>query len=289
VQTPASVLNTSRYLWTNALRGFPVGHPVRHKPSRMERTIKEEGEYRYLEAGEGEPLVLLHGLFGALSNFGPLFDHFTPKYRVLVPMLPLYTLPMLNTNVPALADFLDRFLRHKQLDLVNILGNSLGGHVALIFCTKHAHRVKNLILTGSSGLYENAFGGSFPRREDKEYLRKKIALTFHDPRHVTDELVEECYETVNDKGKLIRILSLAKSAIRHNMAKEIPRMTMPVLLVWGRQDTITPPHVAEEFHSLFPNSELHWIEECGHAPMMEHPTLFNAIVGEWLEKTLGRS
>ncbi|WKZ65185.1 MAG: alpha/beta fold hydrolase [Flavobacteriales bacterium] len=252
----------------------------------MPHALKQEGEFHYLEAGEGPPIVLLHGLFGALSNFQPLFDHFTAHYRVLVPMLPLYTLPMLNTNVPALADFLDRFLRHKGLERVNLLGNSLGGHVALIYCTKHAERVRTLTLTGSSGLYENAFGGSFPRREDKEYLRKKIALTFHDPRHVTDELVEECYVTVNDKAKLIRILSLAKSAIRHNMAKEIPKMAMPVLLIWGRQDTITPPEVADEFHSLFPRSELHWIDGCGHAPMMEHPEEFNRILEGWLARTL---
>ncbi len=252
----------------------------------MPHALKQEGEFHYLEAGEGPPIVLLHGLFGALSNFQPLFDHFTARYRVLVPMLPLYTLPMLNTNVPALADFLDRFLRHKGLERVNLLGNSLGGHVALIYCTKHAERVRTLTLTGSSGLYENAFGGSFPRREDKEYLRKKIALTFHDPRHVTDELVEECYVTVNDKAKLIRILSLAKSAIRHNMAKEIPKMAMPVLLIWGRQDTITPPEVADEFHSLFPRSELHWIDGCGHAPMMEHPEEFNRILEGWLARTL---
>lgn len=253
----------------------------------MAGTLKQEGDFHYLDAGEGQPLVLLHGLFGALSNFQPLFDHFAGRYRVLVPMLPLYTLPMLNTNVPALAEFLDRFLKHLGLDRVNILGNSLGGHVALVFCTKHAQRVRTLTLTGSSGLYENAFGGSFPRREDKEYLRKKIALTFHDPRHVTDDLVEECYETVNDKGKLIRILALAKSAIRHNMAKDIPAMRMPVLLIWGKQDTITPPPVAEEFHGLFPHSELHWIDECGHAPMMEQPEAFNRILGDWLDKQIG--
>ncbi|MDX9750174.1 MAG: alpha/beta fold hydrolase [Flavobacteriales bacterium] len=254
----------------------------------MDGTLKEEGEFRYLEVGEGPVLVLLHGLFGALSNFTHLLAHFTPRYKVVVPMLPLYTLPMLNTNVPALADFLDRFIRHKGFREVHLVGNSLGGHVALIYCRRFAgHPVRTLVLTGSSGLYENAFGGSFPRREDKDYLRQKIALTFHDPRHATDELVEECYVTVNDKAKLIRILSLAKSAIRHNMAAEIPKIDLPVLLIWGRQDTITPPHVAEEFHSLFPHSELHWIDECGHAPMMEQPEAFNTILDTWLGKTLG--
>ncbi len=266
----------SRYLWTE-----------RDVPMAIDRTLKEEGEFSYLEAGEGQPLILLHGLFGALSNFGPLFDHFSPKYRVLVPMLPLYTLPMLSTNVDNLAKFLERFIRHKGFEQVNLIGNSLGGHVALVYCSRHAERVRSLVLTGSSGLYENAFGGGFPRREDKDFIRKKVAVTFFDPKHATDELVEECYTTINDKAKLIRILSLAKSAIRHNMASEIPKLRMPVLLIWGRQDTITPPEVAQEFHTLIPHSELHWIDNCGHAAMMEHPDTFNSILETWLAKTIG--
>ena len=267
------MVRAAAYIWS---------HPLPMQPQ-----LKEEGEFKYIDVGDGPPLLFLHGLFGALSNFEGPIKHFGSRYRVLMPMLPIYTLPMLNTNVPALADFLDRFIRYKGLGQVNLLGNSLGGHVALVYCTRHPERVRTLTLTGSSGLYENAFGGSFPRREDKEYLRKKIALTFHDPKHATDELVEECYVTVNDKAKLIRILSLAKSAIRHNMAKDLPDLKMPVCLIWGRQDTITPPHVAEEFHSLIPHSELFWIDNCGHAAMMEHPAEFNRIADAWLTKTLG--
>lgn len=248
--------------------------------------IREEGEFHYAEEGEGPVVIFLHGLFGALSNFTESFAHLAQRYKVVVPLLPIYTLPILNTNVKALAEFLDRFIKHKGWKEVNLLGNSLGGHVALVYSRMRPEMVRSLILTGSSGLYENAFGGSFPRREDKEYLRKKIALTFHDPKHATDALVEECYHTVNDKGKLIRILSLAKSAIRHNMADQLPLLKMPVCLIWGRQDTITPPDVAEEFHRSIPQSELHWIDECGHAAMMEQPERFNAIVEPWLMKTL---
>lgn len=272
---PVDTVPGSVYLWTD-----------REVNMAYERTLKEEGEFQYLEAGKGEPLILLHGLFGALSNFGPLFDHFKDKYHVLVPILPLYTLPMLSTNVDNLAKFLDRFIQHTGFKHVNIIGNSLGGHVALVYCSRKPEMVRSLVLTGSSGLYENAFGGGFPRREDKDFIKKKVAVTFFDPKHATDELVEECYETINDRAKLIRILSLAKSAIRHNMATEIPKLKMPVLLIWGKQDTITPPHVAEEFHTLIPHSELHWIDECGHAAMMEHPNQFNAILEKWLAKTL---
>ncbi len=248
----------------------------------MDYQIKEEGSFRYIEAGQGKPLILLHGLFGALSNFREVVDHFSSRYTVVIPMLPLYTMPVLSTGVKSIAQFLHEFIVHKKWDKVNLLGNSLGGHVALIYAREHSERVNSLTLTASSGLYENAFGSSFPRREDKEFIRKKVAVTFFDPKHATDELVDECYDVVNDRNRVLRILALAKSAIRHNMAKDIPQMTMPVCLIWGKNDTITPPEVAEEFQNLFPNAELFWIDQCGHAPMMEHPELFNRLLDEWM-------
>lgn len=247
--------------------------------------LKTEGNYQFIEEGQGEPLVLLHGLFGGLSNFTDVIEAFAPNYRVIIPQLPIYTLPVLNTNIPALSKFLHEFLNYKKLDRVNLLGNSLGGHIGLVYSSQHADRVSRLILTGSSGLYENAFGGSTPRKGDKEYLRKKIEVTFYDPTMATDELVDECYTIVNDKTKLIRILSLAKSAIRHNMAKDLPSLPMKTCLIWGKQDNITPPEVANEFNKLIPNSELFWIDKCGHAPMMEHPQEFNRLLEEWLKKT----
>lgn len=252
----------------------------------MAQELKEAGEFRYIDVGDGPPLLFLHGLFGALSNFEETIAHFSGRYRVVMPMLPLYALPMLNTNVKALAEFLRRFIQQLDLSNINLLGNSLGGHVALVYASKHPEMLRTLTLTGSSGLYENAFGGSFPRREDKEFIRKKVAVTFYDPKFATDALVDECFVTVNDRAKLIRILSLAKSAIRHNMAAELPKLKMPVCLIWGKQDQITPPHVAEEFHEMIPNSELFWIDHCGHAAMMEQPAEFNAILDGWLGKTL---
>lgn len=249
----------------------------------MDLEIKKEYDFEYIEVGEGAPIILLHGLFGALSNFKDVIKKFSPKYKILIPLLPIYTLPVLNTNVKALAKFLRDFIEFKNFSKVNLLGNSLGGHVALVYTKEHMHKVNTMILTGSSGLYENAMGGTFPRREDKEFIRKKVAYTFYDPKHATDELVDEVYGIVNDRGKLVRILSLAKSAIRHNMANDLKNFTMPVCLIWGKQDTITPPEVAEEFHRLLPNSDLFWIDQCGHAPMMEQPEQFNSILEKWLE------
>ncbi len=250
----------------------------------MEERIQQEGEHRFLEEGEGPVIVLLHGLFGALSNFETVLSHFSKNYKVVIPMLPIYSLPILETNVKNLARYLQKFIDFKGYNEVNLLGNSLGGHAALIYSLKHPDKVRTMTLTGSSGLYENAMGGSFPRREDKEYIRKKVAVTFYDPKHATDDLVEECYQVVNDKSKLVRILSLSKSAIRHNMSKELPKIDVPTCLIWGKNDTITPPDVAEEFRERLPQADLFWIDECGHAPMMEQPEAFNKTLDDWLSK-----
>ena len=165
--------------------------------------------------------MLLHGLFGALSNFQEVRAHFSKSFRVITPMLPIYELPMLETNAKNMAKHIAGFLDELGLDKVHLLGNSLGGHVGLIYTRDHLDRVASLTLTASSGLYENAFGSSFPRREDKSYIKDKVAVTFHDPKHATPELVDECFEAVNDRNKVLRILSIAKSAIRHNMAKDL--------------------------------------------------------------------
>ena len=250
----------------------------------MKYEVIEEDGFKYIEAGEGETLVLLHGLMGELSNWEPVLDHFKKSYHVVVPILPIYELPILTLGVKSLSKYVHRFLKFKKLNQVVLIGNSLGGHVGLVFTVSHQEFVKALVLTGSSGLYENAFGGSFPRRESYEYIKEKVEFTFYDPATATKELVDEVFRSVNDRSRVIRILALAKSAIRHNMNKELSRITIPVSLIWGKQDKITPPEVAVEFHELLPNSELNWVDKCGHAPMMERPTEFN----EYLDKFLNR-
>jgi pimeloyl-ACP methyl ester carboxylesterase len=249
----------------------------------MDTEIIELGEYRYVEEGVGDPLIILHGLFGALSNFTAVREHFKKRFRVITPLLPIYELPLRQTSAKSIAEHIKGFVDAMNLDKVHLLGNSLGGHVGLIFTKNHIDRVASLTLTASSGLYENAFGNSFPRREDKEYIRNKVAITFFDPSWATDELVDECFEAVNDRNKVLRILSIAKSAIRHNMEKDLPEMKIPVCLIWGCNDIVTPPDVAESFLSGFPDADLFWIDKCGHAPMMEHPEEFNKILSDWYD------
>ncbi|ODT35206.1 MAG: alpha/beta hydrolase [Niabella sp. SCN 42-15] len=247
--------------------------------------IKQHDKFRYIEEGDGEPLVLLHGLFGALSNFSALIDHFKQYNKVVVPMLPLLDLDILHTSVTGLAKYVAKFIEVKNYQNVNLLGNSLGGHVALVYLLRNEPKVvKSVILTGSSGLFESAMGDSYPKRGNKEYIRKKTEYTFYDPAMASDELVDEVFSITNNRMKVIKIIALAKSAIRNNLGEDLNKIKIPALLIWGKNDNVTPPFVAEEFHKLLPNSELHFIDKCGHAPMMEVPDEFNKILFNFLQK-----
>jgi 2-hydroxy-6-oxonona-2,4-dienedioate hydrolase len=250
----------------------------------MSYEIQQDGKFKFIEVGEGEPLVLLHGLFGALSNFEPLIEFFSTRNKVIVPMLPLLELDLLHTSVGGLQKFVQKFIEHRNYNNVHLLGNSLGGHVGLVYILKHPERVKSLILTGSSGLFENGMGDTYPKRGDKEYIRNKTALTFYDPKMATDELVNEVFEITNNRLKVIKIIALAKSAIRNNLGEELNQIKQPTCLIWGNNDTITPPFVGKEFNKLIPNSELHFVDKCGHAPMMEVPDEFNKILSVFLDK-----
>ncbi len=250
----------------------------------MQYEIKQSGKFKYVQEGSGENLVLLHGLFGALSNFKDLVDCFKEKYTVYIPMLPLYDLTNFDTSVSGLAKHVAKFITAKKLTNVHLLGNSLGGHIALVYALAHPETVKTITLTGSSGLFENGMGETYPKRGDKDYIRKKVELTFYDPNSATNELVDEVYNIVNNRLKAVKIIYLAKSAIRHHLGEELKNITQPVCLIWGKNDTITPPMVAEEFKKLLPNSELHWLDKCGHAPMMEVPGEFNILLSDFLRK-----
>ncbi|MBI2284036.1 MAG: alpha/beta hydrolase [Bacteroidetes bacterium] len=250
----------------------------------MNYEIKQQDKFKFIEVGEGEPLILLHGLFGALSNFKDLIEYFKGNYKVVVPLLPLFDLDIFHTSVGGLEKHVQKFIETRDYHHVHLLGNSLGGHVALVHILKHPERIKSLILTGSSGLFENGMGDSYPKRGDYEYIKKKTQVTFYDPATATKELVDEVFEITNNRLKVIKIIALAKSAIRNNLGEELNQIKQPTCLIWGNNDTITPPFVGREFNRLIPNSELHFVDKCGHAPMMEVPDEFNRILEGFLNK-----
>ncbi|MFA7686756.1 MAG: alpha/beta hydrolase [Moheibacter sp.] len=245
--------------------------------------LKRTKKFSYIEEGEGTPIVLLHGLMGELSNFSSLTQYFSSRgFRIFAPELPIYNYPLLNTNVSNISKYVARFLKEVVKEPAILVGNSLGGHLGLVVTHKHPELVKALCLTGSSGLYEKSFGETFPKRGSYEYVLKKTQEVFYDPSVATKEIVDDVFETINDRKKAIKTLYIARSAIKHNMKKDLKDIQRPVCLIWGKQDSVTPPEVAIEFNEGLTNSSLFWIDKCGHAPMMEHPEIFNEILHDWL-------
>lgn len=250
----------------------------------MEYSTIEEGKFSYIETKGGkENLLLLHGLFGALSNFQGIIQHFGKNYNVIVPMLPIFELPLRKVTVSGLVAHVADFVAFKGYEKVNVLGNSLGGHVSILYALDYPDQIKSLTLTGSSGLFENSMGTSFPKRGNYEFIEDKTRATFYNPDVATKELIDEVFDIVNDRNKAIRIIAIAKSALRHNLSDKLHTIDAPTLLIWGKEDIITPSFVGEKFKELIKNSELHIVEKCGHAPMMEYPGVFNHHLEVFLE------
>lgn len=248
----------------------------------MNYQIREEAGFRYVDEGQGEVLLLLHGLFGALSNWDSVINTFADRYRVVIPLLPIYEMPVRQASLEGLVAFIEKFVVQKSLHDMTLLGNSLGGHLAILYTFKNPDQVRRLVLTGSSGLFENGMGGSFPKRGSYDYIAERVAYTFYDPKVASKELINEVFEITSSIPKCMSIVAIAKSAQRNNVAKDLYQIQVPTLLVWGLNDTITPAEVGHEFNRLIENSELHFIDKCCHAPMMERPDRFNQLLENWL-------
>lgn len=252
---------------------------------------RELGGYRFIDEGPASdlpPVLLLHGMLGNLDNWRPtvqsLAEH---QYRVIVPLLPVYDMPLKETSVTGLVEYVRGLYDTLDLGPVVIGGNSLGGQVATLFTLKYPELVAALVLSGSSGIYEVEMGASTPRRQDRSYIRERAAVTFYDPVHATDDLVEEMYHVVNDRGRVMRLIRMARSTKQESVRDRLGKIGVPTLLVWGRDDRITPPDVAQEFRDLIPRSDLRFIDECGHAPMIERPEKFNEMLLAFLREQVG--
>src|SRR5688572_7259171 len=250
----------------------------------MELLTKKEEGFKYIETNpEHETtLLLLHGLFGALSNFKTIIDHFAGRMNVVVPLLPIFEMPLKRLSVVGLVDHVKQFVAYKKYNRLNLVGNSLGGHVAILYALAKPELIRSMTLTGSSGLFEAPLGSTFPKRGNYEFVQKKTETTFYDPKVADKELVDEVYDIVNDRNKAIRVIAIAKSALRHNISERLHLIKSPSLLVWGKQDTITPAFVGEKFKELLPDARLFILDKCGHAPMMEHPREFNRVLNDFL-------
>ena len=238
----------------------------------------------HIDKGKGEVIILLHGLFGALSNWKSVVDFFSKTYRVIIPKIPLTDVDVEDANLESLTKLVSKFITSNRLKNFTLIGNSLGGHIGLMYTIQNPNKVKQLVLTGSSGLYENSFGGSFPKRGDYGYINERVNHTFYNPNILTKKYVDNIFNTLNDNAKCLNIITIARSAQRNNLSKKLYRIKCPTYLIWGLNDTITPPSVAHQFNKLISKSKLKFIDKCCHAPMMERPQEFNKILKTFLDE-----
>jgi len=238
--------------------------------------------FRWLERGGGEPVLLLHGLLGEMDHWESTLEALGPFRRPIALELPIFDPDLPDVSVPALADYVRRFMEALELPPAVVCGNSLGGHVALELALSHPESVEGLILTGSSGLFERSFTQHVPHTPTRAYVREKMEEVFYDPALVTPEWVESVRRIVTTRRTALRVLQVARAAKRHNVEERLSRIGVPTLLVWGKDDRITSTDVAERFHARIRGSQLVYLPNCGHAPMLECPEAFNAAVGEWL-------
>src|SRR5262249_22220985 len=254
----------------------------------MSETDDVQPEFRWLERGEGEPIVLLHGLMGKMSHWDDTLESLAPVGRAIALSLPILERDMPKISIAGVARYVACFLDALEIPRAVVGGNSLGGDVALALALDHPERVSGLLLTRASRLFERNFAPGVPHRLTTEYVREKMEEVFFDARLVTPEWVESVRRVVTTRASALRVLRFARAAKRHNIEERLRDVALPARLVWGRDDRITPPDVAERFHRLLPESSLFFLPRCGHAPMLEQPDAFNEVVAEWLVETRTR-
>jgi pimeloyl-ACP methyl ester carboxylesterase len=241
--------------------------------------------FRWLERGEGDAVVLLHGLMGEMDHWESALEALGPRVRALAPELPIFDAARCEPSIPALADHVRAFLDALAIERPVVGGNSLGGHLALELALAHPARVSGLVLTGSSGLFERGFTRGVPHVPTSAFVQEKMEEVFYDPALVTPAWVESVRRILTTRAHVRRLLHVARSAKRRNLEARLGEIRAPVLLVWGKDDRITPFEVAERFRAGLPHAELVGIANCGHAPMLEQPAIFNAVVEDWLLDT----
>ena len=226
-------------------------------------------------------MILMHGLFGGLSNWTEVINHFESRFNIYVPQLPLYEKHSGDT-VEYLVDFLASIIESAKLENVILVGNSLGGHITVRYAHRYPQKVAKLVLTGSSGLYENTQVASYLKRGNHTYIRERVAATFYDPAMATDKLVAEVMQVTTNAYRCLCTIRAAKATQRDQVLWRLPEIQTPVLLIWGEDDRITPPDVAFQFRDNLPNAKLVILPACGHAPMMEKPAEFNNALADFL-------
>lgn len=237
---------------------------------------------RVSECGVGRPFVFLHGLVG-------LNDHWEDAVRLMrrdrarcvMLELPLLALEGDNCSIHAVVDMTAHFLETYVGEPSVLVGNSFGGHVALRLALDRPELVKGLVLAGSSGLNEQTMVQEIQLKPKRDWLADRIGELFFDRSKMRMADVDRAHMELTKRTGARAMVKLSRSARRNQLRDRLGDIRVPTLIIWGREDVVTPPEAAHEFAARIPGSKLVWFDRCGHVPMIECPDQFVRAMEEF--------
>jgi pimeloyl-ACP methyl ester carboxylesterase len=249
----------------------------------------------YLEAGSGPAVILIHGLGGSTANWAPTIAPLAQKYRVIVPDQIGFgksDKPMLNYRVGTLVDFLDGFYKQVGIQKASLVGNSLGGFTAAAFAIAHPEKVDKLVLVDAAGfavtgdINPKILNGLNP--STRQQIKDLISLVFYNQEQFTNDAAIDMFlasrVTAGDGYTIQRFID----SITHGediLDGKLGAIKHPTLIIWGREDGLTPLTMGQRFNKEIAGSQLFIIEKCGHVPQLEKPAEFNAGLLKFLGAT----
>ena len=235
-----------------------------------------------VDRGQGVPVVFLHGLVGLNEHWESVVDRVQEHARCVLFGLPLLQLRGEDCSIHGATRLTKKFLTEYLREPAVLVGNSFGGHVALRIAVENPDLVRGLVLAGSSGLIEKSMVSDVQIRPSRDWLSRKIGELFHDQSKMRQADIDRAHKELSDRGGARAMVKLSRSARRDHLGDRIAQINAPTMLIWGRQDIVTPPEAAEGFQRLIRGSQLVWLDRCGHAPMIECPDRFAGAMLEFV-------
>ncbi len=255
----------------------------------------------YLDQGEGNPVILIHGFFYDACIWGANLTALARHFKVYAPDLWGFgysTREPLDYNYTLFADQLRQFIDHLGLERVSLVGQSMGGGTAIRFCIDHPERVDKLILVDSTGvphpmpvtgkIFNIPKVGEFLLGLKSDVVRRKNLGDFwiHNKRMLTENYFNQVTRFQKIKGTTEVLMTILRKDFFHTLEEEIKclgEMDIPVLIVWGREDRAIPLYRGQQMHQMIKRSWLKIINDAGHVPNYEDAVAFNSMAIEFLQ------
>jgi triacylglycerol lipase len=245
--------------------------------------LKDNTVVHYLDAGQGPVLVLIHGLGSSSEVWRDSMRLLARRYRVVALDLPGYgksDKPRADYSIEYHAAALNDFIDALGADKVALVGNSMGGWISAITALNHPEKVSHLILVDSAGLRSDKFPSINLNPATKEDERTLLLALFVNKSFVTEKMVNDQWEYRKDMRPTVRATLESLKTKLPFLDDRLKNIKVPTLIIWGRDDTLTPFDYAERLAKGIPGSKLVVIDNTGHIPQVEKPaTFYRAVKG----------